>query len=192
MSRSAKLFVSCTAVAGLMLAGCTPPGEVDSTVKTNTATNVSTAAASSASSSATATAGAVTLEDAYVRAMAADATMTALFGMLTNTSSESVTVESFTANVDAGSFELHEVVDGQMREKEGGYVLAAGESLLLQPGHEHMMLMDVVTPLVAGETVDIEITLTNGETIVVSDIPVRTVGAGDESYAASTTSMSHG
>ena len=159
-------------------------------MKVDTATNVSTTAPTSASHGHAT--GSVTLEEAYVRAMADGATMTALFGVLTNTSSEAVTVESFTANVDAGSFELHEVVNGQMREKQGGFLLTAGESLTLQPGQEHMMFLDVATPLAAGDTVDVEIDLSNGETIAVSDIPVRTVGAGDESYVPeATTAHSH-
>ena len=190
MSRSMKVFASLAAVSGLVLAGCTPPGEVDSAMKVDTATNVSTTAPTSASHGHAT--GSVTLEEAYVRAMADGATMTALFGVLTNTSSEAVTVESFTANVDAGSFELHEVVNGQMREKQGGFLLTAGESLTLQPGQEHMMFLDVATPLAAGDTVDVEIELSNGETIAVSDIPVRTVGAGDESYVPeATTAHSH-
>ena len=54
------------------------------------------------------------------------------------------------------------------------------------------MFLDVATPLAAGDTVDVEIDLSNGETIAVSDIPVRTVGAGDESYVPeATTAHSH-
>ena len=44
------------------------------------------------------------------------------------------------------------------------------------------MLLDVPTPILAGDTVDITVTLSNGETIEVADLPVRDLAAGEENY----------
>lgn len=178
----AKVAVSTVAVSALALAGCSN-SQTDSTEKVETATSVAAPAETSAAASDVAVAEeSVTFTNAYVRAMEDGAMMTAIFGELTNNTAEDIQVESFTSSIDADSFELHEVVDGKMQMKEGGYTIPAGETLVLQPGHEHMMAMGVKTPVKAGETVDITITLGDGTTVDFPDVPVRTVGAGDEDY----------
>jgi copper(I)-binding protein len=178
----AKVVISTVAVSALALAGCSN-SQTDSTEKVETATSV--AAPAEASAGATSEAAAeegVAFANSYVRAMDEGAMMTAIFGELINNTDAEVQVQSFTATIDADSFELHEVVDGQMRMKEGGFTIPAGETLVLQPGHEHMMVMGVKTPVKAGETVDLTITLGDGTTVDVPEVPVRSVGAGDENY----------
>ncbi|MGZ7496786.1 copper chaperone PCu(A)C [Corynebacterium sp. ZY180755] len=178
----AKVVISTVAVSALALAGCSN-SQTDSTEKVETATSV--AAPAEASAGATSEAAAVegvAFANSYVRAMDEGAMMTAIFGELINNTDAEVQVQSFTATIDADSFELHEVVDGQMRMKEDGFTIPAGETLVLQPGHEHMMVMGVKTPVKAGETVDLTITLGDGTTVDVPEVPVRSVGAGDENY----------
>lgn len=192
MSRSARLLTCLVMASSLTFAACSPPGQVDSETKVDTSATASVAA-TTAESSATASSTAndtaqpdpVEFTEAYVRAMPADADMTAIFGELTNTGSEEVTIESFTATIDAKSFEMHEVVDGKMQEKQGGFTLAPGETLVLQPGHEHFMVLGVTSAVEAGDSVDLEITLSDGSVVEVADVPVRTVAAGDEEYAPS-------
>lgn len=182
MKRNSQILVSAVAMSALALAGCSN-SETDSSQSEDTATSVvATSAATDETATAESTDSAVSFTNAYVRAMDEGAMMTAIFGELTNNTDEPVTIESFTASIDAESFELHEVVDGQMRMKDGGYTIEPGETLVLQPGHEHMMAMGVSTPAKAGETVNITLNLGDGSTIDVPDVPVRSVGAGDENY----------
>ena len=124
----------------------------------------------------------LTLTDGFVRATVEGTQMTAIFGTLTNTTDEEINLTGFTASVDAAAYEIHEVVDGVMREKEGGLTIAAGDTHELAPGQDHMMLMGLDTPVEAGDTVDITLILGDGTEIELDPVPVRTIAAGDESY----------
>lgn len=61
----------------------------------------------------------------------------------------------------AGRAEVHEMtMDGQvmrMREQKDGIALPAGKSVALAPGGYHIMLMDLNKPLVAGQTITVEL-----------------------------------
>ncbi len=134
----------------------------------------------------------VEMHDAWVKA--ADGEMTGSFGMLHNHGDKDVTVVSGSSSV-AGMVELHEVamVDGtmKMRPKEGGFVLKAGGSYELAPGHDHVMLMGLKEPLKSGTSVEITLKLSDG-TSVTYTAPVKTFEAGNETYQpGSTESMTH-
>lgn len=174
---------SIVVVGALALAACSPANENDST---ETATEATTTTATSTTSTTTATDAAadapLTLTDGFVRATVEGTPMTAIFGTLTNTTDEEINLTGFTASVDAAAYEIHEVVDGVMREKEGGLTIAAGDTHELAPGQDHMMLMGLDTPVEAGDTVDITLILGDGTEIELDPVPVRTIAAGDESY----------
>lgn len=190
MQRLTIRFASATAAVALAavgLAGCTT-SETDSEIKIDTATSapVPTAAATSAAESEDATEveqSTVTFTNAYVRAMAEDSDMTAIFGQITNLSDQDVTITGFSASVPAARYEIHEVVDGTMQALQTGLVVPAGETVVLQPGAEHLMLLGVTAPVEAGDTVSVTLTVDGTETVTTADIPVRTVAAGDEEYA---------
>jgi copper(I)-binding protein len=82
--------------------------------------------------------------------------------------------ELVAASVDpsiAGSVEVHEVAldDGMMRMREvTGIALPAGETVLLEPGGYHLMLLDMPAVLPVGTTVDITLTFASGTTRTVS------------------------
>jgi copper(I)-binding protein len=82
--------------------------------------------------------------------------------------------ELVAASVDpsiAATVEVHEVVtdDGMMRMREvSGITLPAGESVVLEPGGYHLMLLDMPAMLAPGTGVDITLTFTSGTTRVVS------------------------
>lgn len=59
-----------------------------------------------------------------------------------------------------------------MRELEGGLVLPAGETVSLEPGGYHFMLLDLPDPLETGETFELTLEFESGESRVVS-IEVR-------------------
>ena len=83
---------------------------------------------------------------------------------------------------DFGTIELHtmQMVDGkmQMRQVEG-FDIAAGETLTLQRGGNHLMMFDVGEGVIGGETVDLTLEFANGDeapiTLVVP-ATVRVVG----------------
>lgn len=154
------------AAAALVLTGCaasTTPGSDD---------------AGSASSS-----DSIQISDAWVKS--ADEGMSAAFGELTNDSDEDITVVS--AESEASSMlELHETVENDagemvMRQIDGGFVIPAGGSLSLEPGGNHIMLMDLTAPLVAGAETSFTLTFADGSTFEFS-APVKDYSGANETY----------
>lgn len=168
-SRTRLSLVACCAVAALAV-GCSSSEQ---------AADMSTAV-----STTQAAASAVELQEGFVKAMAEDAKMTAIFGTVANNTDTDITIIGFEADVKAGDYEIHEVVDGKMQEKAGGLTVAAGDSAVLEPGHDHLMLLDVTEPIRAGDTVAVTLKLDDGSTIDVGELPVRTIASGDEEYSS--------
>ena len=175
--------VAALAAGSLTLAACSPSEEDSAAAPSSAATSAEKdkGAETSASASSSAESG-ITFEDAVVRAMEEDSDMTAIFGTLHNNTDEDINVVGFSSSVKAEHYEIHEVVDGVMQEKEGGFDIPAGESIELAPGGFHFMLMGVTEPVMAGETATLTLELADGSTVELGDIPVRTIGAGDEDY----------
>jgi copper(I)-binding protein len=75
---------------------------------------------------------------------------------------------------EGGMEEMDAPMDGAMtmRELEDGLVLPAGETVNLEPGGYHVMLLDLPDPLETGETFELTLEFENGESQVVS-IEVR-------------------
>lgn len=125
----------------------------------------------------------VTISDAWVKA--AESGMTAAFGELRNEGNADITVVS--ARTEASSMlELHETVEndaGQMvmREIEGGFVIPAGGALTLEPGGNHLMLMDLLAPLQAGEEVTFVLTFADGSALEFTAV-VKDYAGGNETY----------
>ncbi len=65
------------------------------------------------------------------------------------------------ASSPVGRAEVHEMtMDGQvmrMREQKDGIALPAGKPVALAPGGYHIMLMDLNRPLVAGQTITVQL-----------------------------------
>ncbi|MDA3147931.1 copper chaperone PCu(A)C [Leucobacter sp. UCMA 4100] len=116
-------------------------------------------------------------------AKAADG-MSGVFGTLKNTSDEEVTLVS-ASSPRADLVELHEttMVDGKMimREIDGGFVIPAGESYVLEPGEHHIMLMELDSELLPGEVLPLTLEFSNGETMTL-DLDVREFAGADEDY----------
>ncbi|QYH19644.1 copper chaperone PCu(A)C [Corynebacterium aquatimens] len=129
----------------------------------------------------------VMFDGATIRAKAAADTpdgtdMTAIFGTLHNHTDKDVTLSGFTTSLGDASYEIHEVVDGVMREKTGGTVIPAGGSYEFKPGADHLMIMGYTPEIAAGDTVDVTLNFADGSEVVVPDVAVRTMLPGDESY----------
>lgn len=153
-TRLAAAFVAAAASL-LVLAGCS---STDSTVPANEALAVS---------------------DQWVKA--APEGMTAMFATLSNHSDSEIRVVSGSTEV-AEKVELHEVTDGVMQEKKDGYAIPAHGSLTLSPGAEHIMLIGLKQPIVAGQTVVVELRLSDGTTTKV-DALARDFAGNQEEYA---------
>lgn len=197
MTKPSRLLVSAIAASALALAGCSN-SEQDSTQ--NDSAQTGAAEETTADDAATSDDDSVDnddsddsdddndsdddlgFEDAVVRAMDEDADMTAIFGTLVNETSEDIEVVGFSSSIDAGVNEIHETVDGQMREMQEPLIIPAGETVTLEPGGAHFMLMEVNDAVMAGDEVTLTIELSDGSTEDFDDIPVRTIGAGDENY----------
>ncbi|MCL9776944.1 copper chaperone PCu(A)C [Vibrio methylphosphonaticus] len=122
---------------------------------------------------------AIDVNDAYARATAPNATTSAVFATIENTSDHARTLVK--ANSQAAAVvELHDVVmDGevmQMRQVESIEIPANGH-IMLKPGSLHIMLLDINEPLIETQTIDVELTFANGEVQVVT-VPVKKVMAG--------------
>lgn len=138
-------------------------------------------------------AGLVTVEDAWVKA--AESGMSAAFGTLENTGTSEVVVTSVSSPTSP-ALELHETVDdgaGQMvmREREGGFAIPAGGSLVLEPGGNHIMLMELTDPLLAGDEVTFTLTFSDDSQRDFT-APVKDYSGANETYHESDSGSPHG
>jgi copper(I)-binding protein len=125
------------------------------------------AGAATPSASPTAVAQPLAVKDMWVKTAASG--MTAAFGTLLNTGSTEVTVVKATSTASP-VMELHEVatVDGEMK-----------------PGGDHLMKMDIKTPVTAGTEVTFTLTFADGKTMEFTAIGKDFAG-GNESYQPGT------
>jgi len=126
---------------------------------------------------------AVTIDDAWVKS--AQDGMSAAFGTLINSAGEDVTVVSVESD-SSHMLELHETVENEsgemvMREIEGGFVIPADGELALEPGADHIMLMDLTEPLLAGEEATFTLTFSDESTFEFT-APVKDYSGANENY----------
>lgn len=177
--RRAAAFAGLATVAAL-LAGC---GEV---VDTSSTPSTTTAKGGETVTTAPKTAGesaSLTIRDAWVKA--ADTGMSAAFGVLVNSSDDDITVTAATCDASP-TMELHETVEdvtGEMimREKEGGFRIPAGGEYILQPGANHLMLMNMERAVKAGESVKFALVLDDGSTFDFT-APAKDYSGANERY----------
>ncbi|KUI28438.1 copper chaperone PCu(A)C [Mycobacterium sp. GA-2829] len=125
-------------------------------------------------------AAAVEVRDAWVKA--AETGMTAAFAQLRNSADREVRVVS-AATTAAARVELHEVVGEsapRMQPKAGGFVLPAGGATELNPGGDHLMLMELTGPLPPGSDVEITLTFGDGSTLPMTAQVREFAGAGEQ------------
>ncbi|MGE0819552.1 MAG: copper chaperone PCu(A)C [Candidatus Nanopelagicales bacterium] len=143
------------------------------------------ACGSSGSGGSTTPAPGVTASDAWVKAV--DSGMTAAFLTLTNSTGTDVTLVQASTPA-AGMVELHEMamVDGQMvmQPKKGGILVKAGGTAVLEPGGDHIMLMELAGPVKVGDDVALTLTFDDGSTLAVT-APAKEFDGGNESYQPS-------
>lgn len=126
-------------------------------------------------------AGALSIRDAWVKS--ADQGMTAAFGVLVNDGRKDVRVTAATSDASP-IMELHETVENEsgetvMREKEGGFVIPSGGEYILEPGANHLMLMDLERPVRAGEKVTFSLVMADGSSYEFSAVAKDYSGANE-------------
>jgi copper(I)-binding protein len=111
--------------------------------------------------------------------------MTAVFGTLTNTTSSDITLTGAATEV-AGLVEIHEMamIDGEMKmqELDGGLVIPAGQSVVLEPGGNHIMLMELSTAIEAGQEISVTLNFDGAESLTLTGIVAKPSEGGDEEY----------
>lgn len=127
--------------------------------------------------------GGLALTDPWVKA--ADEGMTGLFGTLVNDGGDDVVVVAGSSDA-AARVELHTTAMGDdgsmvMTPVEGGFTVPAGGSHVLEPGADHVMLMELTGPLEPGDEVALTLETADGETLDVVAV-VRTFAGGQEEY----------
>lgn len=110
--------------------------------------------------------------------------MTGVFAEFTNHTDKDITIVGGSAEI-AELVETHEVVmvdkAMKMQKKEGGIVIAAGETLTLEPGGLHIMLMGLKKPILNGDKVTLTIDFDGYEDQTVT-WDAKTSLSGDEEY----------
>lgn len=125
---------------------------------------------------ADATLGELRIERPMLRETPPNAPVAGGFVTLGNAGATDDTLVSATTEADfVGQVQLHrmEMENGVMRmsEVEGGIPVPAGETVVLQPGGLHLMLMGLTAPLIEGETLPITLTFERAGTVTL-DFPV--------------------
>ncbi len=110
--------------------------------------------------------------------------MTGAFAKITNNGSEDVTLVGGSADI-AGMVEIHEVVmvDGamKMQQKDGGIVIPAGQTVTLEPGGLHVMLMGLKKPILDGDLITLTLEFDGADSQTFT-WPAKTSLSGDEEY----------
>jgi copper(I)-binding protein len=166
--RIPRSALAAAAVAALALTACGSDDDAsgDDTEQTN-------------GSEESASTEGVEMADPWSRQPAEGQTNSAVYGILTNNTNETITAIAATTSV-TDTVELHEVLtndEGQMsmQEREGGYEIAAGESLTFEPGGPHIMLLDI-DPAGYPDVVDVTLMFDDDSSIDFT-AEVREVGA---------------
>jgi hypothetical protein len=118
--------------------------------------------------------GQMVVDDAYARAASPAARSGAAFMEITNPAESDDRVIGAASDA-AERVELHTHIeeDGVMRmvHVEEGFPIAAGETIMLERGGRHVMLMGLRGPLEQGKEIEITLTFENAEPLTVT-VPV--------------------
>jgi hypothetical protein len=137
--------------------------------------------AATPASSGTYELGALVLDTPWVRATPPGAEVAGGYVTITNTGEHAARLVGGEASF-AGRVEIHEMTmaDGVMRMRPlaDGLVVPPGETVPLEPGGYHVMFMELVEPLIAGETVRATLTFADAGAIELP-LTVAPMGASE-------------
>lgn len=178
MKRFLPLPLLLAASLAISACGATDDGVASDGVVEN---DVSSPGSDQAASSVDA-ADSLEISDPWVAA--AEDGMTAAYGELQNPTGDSVEITGVQTPAST-STELHETTLSEagetlMREVER-FTIDAGASLLLEPGGDHLMLMDLTDPLIPGDDIAFTLQLADGSSFEFT-ATVRDFAVGHEPY----------
>ena len=129
----------------------------------------------------------VEISDTWVKSgeMSMVGGMTAVYGTITNNTDKDIVLVGGATEV-ANIVEVHEMamVGGEMvmQPIQGGLVIPAGESAVLEPGGNHLMLMDLAKAVMAGDTISVTFDLEGADDITIDGVMAKPAEGGDENY----------
>jgi len=169
----------------LGLAACTGPDDSDPTPAPGSAGSDDGGSADSSGASSAPADAPIAVADAWVKA--AESGMTAAFATLTSTADAPMRLVGARSEA-APTLQLHETAsDGSggmsMKEKEGGFEIPAGGALVLEPGGDHIMLLDLAAPLLAGDAVEIVLLFEDGAEVPFT-AQIRDFTGAQEEYSS--------
>ncbi|MGJ4137634.1 copper chaperone PCu(A)C [Corynebacterium evansiae] len=184
LNNTKKRAAAAAAVAlssALFLSACSDDGEDKNDASTSAETTQSAESADSADDKA-ADEQALEFNDSYVTAKAADKNMTSVFGTLHNTTDKDITITEVKGDIDGAKYELHEVnADGEMQEISS-LTIPAGEDSVLEPGGNHIMIMEVSDEIAAGDSLSFTLVDEDGNEYKLDNVPVRVQQSTHEHY----------
>lgn len=117
-------------------------------------------------------------------AKAAESGMSAAFGVLHNDSDQPLALHQV-SNALGDEIQIHETRgsghDMSMAQLDGDLVIEPGQDLVLAPGGNHFMFMDLKRPLLAAQSVRLQLEFADGSSAEV-DFPIRNFDGAKESY----------
>ena len=125
----------------------------------------------------------IIIEDVWVRASEYSAKaggMTGVFAKITNRGDKTITLIGGTTDA-AKMVQTHEVVDGTMQEKKGGIEIHVGQTVTLQPGGLHIMLMNLTSPIVVGDKIHFTFKFDKADSQTFT-LTAKESAGGDETY----------
>ena len=178
-----RRFAATAGLAAILgLAACGTAADPGTSSSDPAAGAVTPAAAPFAPSASDVAARSVTLESGWAKAGSG---MTAVFGTVTNRTDQGITITGGTSP-SAGEVQVHTMAkqaDGSMKmmQKKGGLRVPAGGSVALEPGGDHLMLLELTEPLVNGDDVVLVMVTSSGDELAWT-VPVRTFAGAEETY----------
>jgi hypothetical protein len=116
----------------------------------------------------------------------------AVYGTLTNNTTKDIVLIDGQTDL-AGIVEVHEMamINGELKMQQiaGGLLIPAGQSIQLEPGGNHLMLMQLTKDLLAGEEISVTFSFEGADDLVVDRILAKPAEGGDEEYHSSETKM---
>lgn len=163
------------ALAGAMLSGCASANPADAQQSTAPMAHH----------------GDVHVADAWIKASPSG--MTSGFAQLQNTGDKDLALVSVSSDI-AGSIELHEMTGSgtsmSMTQLEGPLAIPANTTVTLEPGAQHIMLMDLKKELQAGTTATLLLTFADKSTQDV-EFEIKEFSGAKESYAPDAEHQGH-
>lgn len=139
------------------------------------------ACGSSGDEDAASTGSGLTITDPWSRQPADGQTVSAVYGVVSNSSGSDVRLVSASSSA-APVVELHETLMDDngamsMREKEDGFVVPADGSFTFEPGGPHIMFLEIDPATYPSDSVAVVLTTEGGETLEF-DAEVRAIAGG--------------